>query len=311
VAITQGELLSIDLRPRDSGSTGYHWRVANKPARSVLRFDSNLLSSFSGRQLLSYRARRTVTPGITQTSLALDYVGPGRGARIAKTFRLDVFVNESPPKFDCDGYPQGPRSTVGPQIAGFTTFATSSTSSLFKGQRTVVVTRKGNPRFFSYDAYYGCEFAQYRAYGLHNGGERRPAPDRYVNLSLRGNVAAYVYRPTCPFSFEGDCPAREASVEAQDLHTGRLIRSVPVAGGVNPSTVSGLVVSRAGGVAWLEIGAVNRVLRSDAPAGGGQAIASDAEVLAAGNDIDPDSLGFDGTDVTWVRGGTPQRAPLR
>jgi predicted secreted protein len=84
VSVDRGESLRIKLKPADSGSSGYHWRVAKAPG-SILRLVSD--KTKSGRQVFTYKARKTGS-----TSLKLQYVPPARGAKPTKTFRLTVKV---------------------------------------------------------------------------------------------------------------------------------------------------------------------------------------------------------------------------
>jgi hypothetical protein len=299
VPLVTGQSLTIKLAPANSGSTGYHWRVARKPARSVLRLTSS--RSNGTQQVFTYKARRS---GVT--SLKLQYEPPARHARAVKTFRLTTVVNAPEPIFDCNASGARESSTV----------ATSGLARVFKVRRTAFVSAGGTPLRVGYDAYYGCVSGN--AFRLGNLVSLTNPID-FWNVTLRGALVAFVYRPRCPFNGQG-CEGFTPYVVTQDLRTGKVIRAVAV-GACGPgcdNRVTGLVISATGGLAWIEqspFGGVvhNQVRRSDAPAKPGEAFATDDEFLDLDDNgvVDPDSLEPDGTEVTWMRGGTLQRAPLR
>jgi predicted secreted protein len=301
VSLIRGQTLTIKLRPADSGSTGFHWRVAKRPARSVLRLKSDRTTS-GGQQVFIYRAR-----GAGGTILKLQYVGPARHARALKTFRLTAIVNTPEPKYDCNASGASESSTV----------ARSGLARVFKVRRTAFIEQGDRPARVGYDAYYGCELSQDRAVRLGNIVDL-VNPHRFWNVTLRGAVVGFVHQQGCPFNGNG-CETIPPEVASQDLHTGRVIRAV-VVGSCGPgcdNPVTGLVLSATGGLAWIEhtglaSPASNVVRRSDLPAQPGQAFATDVVVLDNGDQglVDPDSLEPDSTEVTWLRAGTLQRAPL-
>jgi hypothetical protein len=308
--IEVGETLQISLKPSNSGSSGYHWRVAKKPKGSVLRLLSNRTASGPARQVFTYRAR-----GAGLTSLKLEYVAPGRGGRVTKTFRQKVLVNKPMPRLDCTG-----------SNRRISLIAQTGSARVFKVRRTVrVLARAAGGRVVrqSYDVFLGCAFAEGRTHEL--GGYTAAGPDAAentaFNVTLRGTVVGYVFDKGCPFEVQANstCTSEPGThVAAHDLNGGKLIRAIDVdlfaADAFND--VSGLVVSAAGGLAWTEVSHAGAkpstaVLRSDAPAKPGQTVANDRETIASGADVDADSLYFDGTNVSWSQGGSVQRAPLR
>jgi predicted secreted protein len=310
VAVTQGSSLTIQLAPADSGSTGYHWRVAKNPAASVLALQAQV--SAGGHELFTYKARSART-----TSLKLQYVSPGRRARVAKTFRLRVFVAQRAPKPGCfDG-----------EIV-----ASDSVARVFFITRNVVVKHAddGTLARHSYHEYYGCVFSKDRAFrldtgDLSGGSFTGPAANRYRNVTLNGTLAGYVLLEDCPFSMEntrcGDGIAPR--IDVQDLSTGGLVRSVEqvnVKQVTAEDLIAGFVMSRSGDLAWIEQAyfndpnvIFNEVYRSDLPTASGQSFATDHDRLDADeqHQVDPESLALDGNDVTWLRGGDLQRVPLR
>ena len=87
VSLAKGTTLTIKVNPGDSGSTGYHWRVAKKPAGSTLKLKSDKTAGGGKQQVFTYKAA-----GKGTTSLKLQYVPPAQGAKPAKTFKLTVTV---------------------------------------------------------------------------------------------------------------------------------------------------------------------------------------------------------------------------
>jgi predicted secreted protein len=305
VSLSTGQSLAIKLRPADSGSTGYHWHVATRPARSVLRLASNTVTG-------SYQRFVYTGGGAGRTSLKLQYVPPGRAADPVKTFRLTVKVRAPAPRLGC---------TPG----GSNTIAQNDVARVFKIRRSVTLVQGGKRHRYRYDAYYGCELSRDIAYELDNTGDTGRTGDAnasqnaYPNLTLRGRRVGYVFVKGCPFSVNG-CPGSpQHFVDSQDLRTGRLIRRVAVdADTAGSYPVSGLLMSAAGGLAWIEnvratdtAPARNAVRRSDLPRNQGEAYATDFTTLDPGDGVDPDSLRLEGPNVTWLRGGALQTAPLR
>lgn len=303
-SLVAGDSLTIDLKPASSASSGFHWRVATKPAKKLLRLASNHASSDGKQQVFTYKS---LAPGAT--AVKLQYVGPGRKARAKKTFRLAVLVNEQEPQLDCD---------ASGRHADYSLLARSGQAVVFTLRRSLLVW-KGKPVRIGYDAYYGCDLANQRAFRL---GSVVDLVNRHQfwNVALRGDVVGFVDENDCSFTGEPNCISIERSVESQDLRTGAVIRSVPVGLSLNgtPNAVPGLVVSPSGGVAWIEQGPGPDgpsvvVRRSDLTAQSGQAVATDSTTLddQENGSIDPSSLLFDGADAIWTRDGQQQRAPLR
>jgi hypothetical protein len=308
ISLVQGQSLKVNARPVDSPSSGYHWRVTKAPKASVLRFVSSRTSSDGKRQVLTFESGDA---GVT--SLKLQYVPPGRGTRGNKTFSLTVAVSEREPFLLC-GY-------------GFPTeqvVAQSSLARVFKIRRTAIVRAVSGPnpgalKAFVYDAYYGCEISQDKSYPLVDDPSDQAAADNaFANVTLRGTAVGYVLVPGCRFAYDSYCERVRPLLQSRDLHTGRLIRSVgPASGMGNDNSLQALVVSPTGGLVWIEHAADSEaptaVVRSDAKAQAGEPFAADIEYLDSSDagPIDPESLGYDGTDVTWLRGGELQRAPLR
>jgi hypothetical protein len=296
--LLKGEKLRIKLRPADSGSTGYHWRVSKVPARRLLRLVSAHRSRTGKFQVFTYRARRRVG----ETDLQFKYMPPGRHRRAADTVDLSVAVNRHPPKYGC--HPKGSE-----------TVARNGKVRVFKIQRSVIEFHSRQ----RYTAYYGCELRKKRAYLLDNFGPDRPdnaSQNDYSTFRLRGTKVAYVFRKECPFA--RDCTDQSYRyVESQSLHTGRMLRSVPVRIGPAVNGVSDIVLTRSGGLAWIENDAykqnVNLVIRSDQPPKRRGRIAHDDTILDFGEDgyVAPQSLERDGGDVTWVHAGARRRATLR
>jgi hypothetical protein len=313
--IEVGETLQIALKPANSGSSGYHWRVAKRPKRSVLRLASNRTEGTPARQVFTYTARAA---GVT--SLRLQYVSPGRDHKVARTFRHTVVVNKPVPQLDC-GYP-GPADLL----------AESATARVFKVRRTIRVyspAARGKVVRHSYVVFMGCTAGgaahQLGAYKASAGDFSSAGPDAgpngLYNVTLRGSMVGYVFVAGCPFetSDTTNCTSQPPpSLAVQDLKDGKLVRGAfPTNPGPDAyNQVAGLVVSTAGGLAWTEVGSnadgpLNLVRRSDAPAEPGAAFARDVETIGSGADLDPDSLYFDGTNVEWREAGRVQRARLR
>jgi predicted secreted protein len=303
-SLLAGESLTIDLKPANSGSSGFHWAVATKPSKKVLRLTSDRPSSDGKQQVFTYRA---LGPGTTP--LVLRYRAPGRHGKTVKTFRLGVAVNEQEPQLDC---------SASGRHADLTPVANSGTAVVFTLRRTLFAWL-GGPFRIPYDAYYGCELSQQQAFRLGGVVDLVDRHD-FWNIVLDGSVVGYVHEVGCSFvPGAHDCIGTERTVESQDLHTGKLIRRVAVTRTVDgsPGPVSGLVVSPTGGLGWIEQGrdpeghAENLVRRSDAPADPGAPFATSAELLDRSALVDPDSLRYDGADVIWTDDGKAQRAPLR
>lgn len=305
-SVLAGESLTITLKPGDSGSSGFHWRVAGKPAKKVLRLTSHHATNGGAQEIFDYKA---LQPGAT--SLKLQYLGPARHAKPVKTFRLTVLINEPEPQLDC--------GATG-RYADSSPVARSGTAVVFKLRRTAFLSEFGKPVKQSYDAYYGCALSVNRAFRL-GGIVDLTQPHDFWNVELHGTAVGFVQGGRCQFDGNNGCNPARRTVESQDLRTGNVIRVVGV-GHLFPSPdetdpVSGLVVSATGGLAWIEqsrddMGQVdNEVLRSDAPAQTGNTVATDSTRLDGGKLVDPDSLEQDGNYAVWARDGARQSAPLR
>jgi predicted secreted protein len=301
VPLTRGESLLIKLAPADSGSTGYHWRVAKKPAQSVLRLTAHRQASDGKQELFRYKARRG---GVA--NLELQYVSPGRDRRVAKRFALTTVVNAPEPKLDCSA------------TGGSPTVAESGQARVFRVRRSAWVSRGSTGLRVGYDAYYGCANDRETAFRLGNIVDLI-SPHEFWNITLRGSLVGFVHGVRCPLNGDG-CERGGLDVQSQDLRTGKVIRDVGT-GSCGPgcdNTVTGLVMSASGGLAWIERSAYedpthNLVLRSDAPSAGGETVSEDPEILDLDEkgEVDPDSLERDGGEMTWLRGGKLQRAALR
>jgi hypothetical protein len=308
--IEVGETIEVSLRPSNSGSTGYHWRVAKRPKPSVLRLvSSRTVDGTRPQQVFTYRAR-----GAGAASLNLQYVSPGSRRRVTKRFRHTVAVNRPVPQLDCNG-----------SSRRVNLLAQSGAARVFKVRRTIRLFSFGAGKVVrrSYDVFLGCASANGRTHELGSPGYTTSAPgpdagrNELFNLTLRGTVVGYAFDPGCPFEVEEstNCTSEPGPiVAANDLSGGKLIRSTFVSshGPDAYNRIAGLVVSPTGGLAWTEVAPTsNLVRRSDAPAEPGEAFANDEETIASGAGIDPDSLYFDGTNIEWREAGRVQRARLR
>lgn len=305
-----GQTLQIDLRPANSGSSGYHWRYAKRPKSSVLQPLSNHAVKGVG-QRFTFRAA-----GAGVTSFKLQYVSPGRRHRVAKTYRHSAVVNKLPAQLDCFGQP-GPATTLVAQNSVARVFSVTRTIRVFD-----FVSKRVKRR--SYKAFLGCADVDGRAHELGgppegSGYGSAAAPAEAYDVALRGTIAGYAFHRSCSLAIQaaGVCAFPPASlVVAQDLNGGRLIRveSVGTSGPDDENRVTGLVVSGTGGLAWTELGHedqtnVGIVLRSDEqPDEPGP---FDITRLDSGPDVDPNVLYFDGTNVFWQTGGKTQHARLR
>ena len=114
----------------------------------------------------------------------------------------------------------------------------------------------------------------------------------------------------------GGCPGPiPPAVISQDLGTGRVIRRVFVGTeGDAPNSVTTLLMSANGGLAWMEFEGhdVNSVHRSDHPIVGGNAVAHDNQVLDNGRHgyVDEDSMHAVRGGFRWKNNGTVRRASL-
>src|SRR4051794_5587478 len=296
-----GEKLRIFARPASSGSTGYHWRVANRPSARLLRRGSSHVSGDGKYQVISYKARYRVG----ETRLQLRYESPtGREVR-KRRINLRVAVNSRPPKYGC--YPaHSVTQTANRQVRIFRILR----SFVFEGH------------FASYVVYYGCEKHSGHAFALHYGTQPRPenaSQDAFENFALRGTKIGFYFTKQC--SIVRSCTDAVRFVESQDLHSGRRIRSVePIpgpGGGQFGRDLAGLVVSPTGGLAWIEKepgnDELNYVYKSDAPPARSGGVAHDRTTLDDGlhGYVDWDSLRYAGGQISWKREGVRQYAPLR
>jgi hypothetical protein len=308
VYVTTGQALTLRVKPADSGSTGYHWRVASPTSRKVVRLKSSKPNAAGSRQVLRFVAKR---PGYAH--LKLVYVSPGRSRKVARRADVNVIVNAPEPKVDCD-FPRGA-----------TTHAFNGAAKVFTVRRSVIAYLGGNAsKRFGYNAFYGCELATGQVHRL----STPDTADDVYNVTLNGSLVGFVRQPGCPFTVEGgtNCSGvARALIEVVDLHTGKLIRQAPVGncgdthgpdghpGRIECNNdVTGLVLSPTGGVAWIE-GKPFYVIRSDEPAPAGGEPASDKEFVGLDEPgtLDPTSLHYDGSEFSYVRDGQRHTAPLR
>jgi hypothetical protein len=302
--LLSGQSVTIKLKPGSSASSGYHWEVARKPAKKVLRLQVQHPTNGGKRQVFVYKALR---PG--GATLKLRYVPPGRHAKAVKTYRLQVAVNGREPRLDCSASGR-PRSEI----------ARNATAVVFKVPRTLYAVEFNATEKIAYDAFYGCALANDRAYRLGGVVDLRE-PHNFTNIRLNGNFTGYRRDEECPYDQFHGCTVPATYIESQDLGTGKTLRRIQV-GHAFPvpdfgNSVSEVFVSPTGGLAWIEESrddegrADNLVLRSDALPAQAGSVVKEREVLDRGELVDPTSLRYDGTDVTWVRDGAQQSAPLR
>lgn len=305
-----GQTLQIDVKPANSGSSGYHWRVAKRPKGSVLRLVSRHAVRNPARQRFTFQ-----TSGAGVTSFKLQYVSPGRHPRVAKTYRHTVAVNKLLPQLDCFG--SGRSTSLVAQTSAARVFGVNRTIRAFVfGSKTV--------ERVSYEVFLGCADAEGHAHELGTpqaeaGLGSHATPADVYDVTLRGTVAGYAFKPACPIVIQSSfgCGFTSATaVVAQDLNGGKLIRAegVGTSGPDDENRLTGLVVSASGGLAWSELGHdgatnVGIVLRSDEQPD--QSGPFDVAQLDFGADVDPNSLLFDGTNVSWQKGGKTQHARLR
>lgn len=309
IYLFKGQTLTVAVNRADSGSTGYHWRVASKGTSAVLKLKSSRPSPSGKSQVLTFTAR-----AVGYTHLRLAYVPPGRHRKAARKFDDQVVVNKPEPKVHC--YDFNESKTVASNSA-VRVFTVRRTMLAYLGGKTA--SREG------YDAFYGCEFAADRAFQLSGAYAR----DQVFNISLNGSKVGFALVPACPITAGGNCSGQDATtVQSVDLHTGELVRYVQVSGcGADPTgqgdpprpecynQVTGLFVSPTGGLAWIEAydGKPSYVHRSDRPAEPGQRYARDNDIVGLDEPgtLDPNSLRYDGSEIRYLRDGREYRAPLR
>lgn len=295
--VTSGHSLVVKLRAPKAESTGYHWAVSTRAPKSLLRRTSN---SFAGkRQVFTFRAGR---PGATV--LRFRYVPPGRGRKAIKRYELTVEVNRPARRLRC--YP--PRSH---------TVISNGKARIFWIRRSVTIAVSGPVERHTYKQYYGCAFSRERAHPLDNIGPNGPlgaARNRYGLIRMNGTTAAWRLDQPCPFIYQSGCPDGSSVLSSQDLRTGRVIRRVTI-GNYPTNVVTGLVLSRRGGIAWIEFmgNDENLVYRSDRAPKAGRRTAYDSRLLDDGlhGYVDPDSLAAEGNGFRWKRDGVLQHARLR
>jgi hypothetical protein len=301
--VLKGQTLRVKVRPATSGSTGYHWRARYKQRR-VLRLKSQHISRNGKWQVFTFKGRRA-----GNAYLHLLYVPPGRHRKPAKRVKVGVGVNR---RFHAPGCrPKGSRTVV-----------QNSKARVFTLRRAIFVPSGGQSRW-AFRGYFGCTFARNRAFGFDGAGSDDPEksiPSEtrvYMFPILRGTKFGQAFR-TRGSQFRA-YPDVVNLVRTFDLRKRKVIRRAypahPFPG--SNSGVLDLVMSARGGLAWTEDDPDHRdgaiVSRSDQPPQHAGGVAGDRTVLDAdeNGDVDPESLQLDGGDVTWLRGGTVRRAPLR
>jgi hypothetical protein len=300
-SVTGGGRLLVTLPAPNAGSTGYHWAVSTQAPKSLLRRTSN---RFSGnRQLFTFRAGRA---GVAL--LRFRYVPPGRGRKAIKRYFLTVEVNRPAPRLRC--YPPHSHTVI-----------SNAQARLFWIRRSVTIAVGSAPYRYTYRQYYGCAFSRERAHPLDNlgsNGSANAGDNSYNLIRLKGTTAGFMLAKGCPFVLGGGCGIGPFVVSSQDLRTGRLIRRVRIgdfAQSEGPNDVSGLVMSRRGGLAWIEFEGrdVNSVHRSDKGPKAGRRSAHDNTVLDNGlhGYVDFDSLHAESGGFRWKNRGVFRHASLR
>jgi hypothetical protein len=294
--VLKGQTLRVKLPAGNSGSTGYHWQQ-DKQARE-LRLASHRPSSDGRFDVFAYRTQRA---GIA--SLPFSYRAPGRDGGVARRFDLVVFANNRWRAPGCR--PKGSRTIV-----------QNSKARVFTLKRKVYWEFSEKPVAFT--GHFGCVFGG-RAFGFdeedsNNPEKAIPLGREYFLPTLRGTKFGHALLDGGTLAH----PYTDAFYVARtiDLRKGKVIREAsPAQGGPGLNDrIEDLVMSASGGLAWTEAsreGAV--VARSDEPPSSAGGVARDRTVLDDGQSgaVDPKSLELDGADVTWLRGGALQRAPLR
>jgi hypothetical protein len=298
ITLRGGHVLRVSLRPPDSGSTGYHWNVSTPAPRPLLRRTSDRTSH--GSQVFTFRAGRA---GVTV--LHFRYVPPGRGAKPVNRLDLRVVVDPPAQRLRCD--PPHSRTVLSTRRA-----------RIFSVRRSVVVALHG-VHVFHYNALYGCDFHRQRAHPIANLGSNHSdnaSANRLGAVKLKGRIAGFVLYKGCRFAVLGDGACIEPyppALVSQDLGTGRVIRRV-FTKGFPAHPVIRFVMSGRGGLAWMEYEGnnVNSVHRSDHPIVGGNAIATDNQVLDDGRHgyVDDDSLYGIRDGFRWKSAGVVKKASL-
>jgi predicted secreted protein len=275
VSLSDGESLVIKLKPGDSGSSGYHWRVAKKPAKSVLKLKSNKTSSDGKRQVFTYVAR-----GGGSTSLKLQYVPPAQGAKPTKTFKLGVTVSV-----------QGAASAARCAKAGSKTLAQNGSVRVYqtgKGVNTsLFACRRSTGKKTKLATAFDDGFTSSASYG---------------DVRLAGLFVALSYTAT-DNSCKADCPpgyeptTNSIGVFDAAKRTTRVIDGYPVG--------DALVLSRNGGVAWAAQNASTGPVEIHASVRKG-----DDRVLDSGA-IDPKTLAIEITIISWTKDGEESFARLK
>jgi hypothetical protein len=294
--VLKGQTLRVKLPAQNSGSTGYSWRAHGRQ-KPELRLQSHRTSSDGGSQVFAYRVLRAGVAG-----LRFNYVSPGRKVRVARRFKLGVYVNNRWRAPGC--HPKGAR-----------TVAENSKVRVFTLQRRVYSPVSDEPTPFT--GYFGCVLGG-RAFGFDGADSNDPEKsipfaNVYSHVTLRGTKFGHA------FSTDGTVlhPAADGYYVARtiDIGEGRVVRAAyPAQGGPgwnNP--IEDLVMSDTGGLAWTEASREGTIVaRSDEPATRAGGVAGDRTVIDDGQSgtVDPTSLTLDGGDVTWLRGSQVQRAPL-
>jgi hypothetical protein len=293
--VPTGQTLRVRLPAANSGSTGHHWQQRAEQNRELRRVSQR--TSPDGKfQVFVYRARRA---GIADLRFA--YMAPGGNGRVARRFKLAAYVND-------------PWRATGCRPKGSRTIVQNAEARVFTLQRKVYSVL--STKRVAFTGYYGCVFGG-RAFGFDGVASNDPnkwfPENRYFFPTLRGSMFGHAFffgGTRIHFATDGYYAARTF-----DLRQGKLIRTAfPDQGGPGTNNpIEDLVMSESGGLAWTERAREGTlVARSDKPPKQTGGVAKDRTVIDDGQSgtVDPKSLGLDGLDVTWLRDGQLQRAPL-
>jgi hypothetical protein len=291
--VLKGQTLHVKLNAANSGSTGYHWEPRGEKTRVLGQRSRRTDGKF---QVFTYKTRKA-----GNATLRFSYVAPA-GGKVARRVRLGVSANN---RFRAPGCrPKGSKTVV-----------QNSEARVFTLQRKVYAVL--SDKRVAFTGYFGCVFGG-RAFGFDGVGSNDWTKwfpvTRYDFPTLRGTLFGHAF-------FDGGTdirPSTDAVYVARtiDLRQGKLIRAAfPDQGGPGTNNpIEDLVMNDSGSLAWTEDAREGTlVARSDEPASQAGGVADDRTVIDDGQsgDVDPESLALDGAEITWLRGGQLQRAPLR